>query len=320
MSEDAHFHHWELGFKQSGLRHITRALRGSAINTFTALHAFPPCCCPLALSRPGQVGDPEASSFRTSTLCESDPTPSETAQLPQVTGSPGLGVLRGLRPIPRLQRTTRLSHRSEWHPGSGNDAGWFPCSLRTDRSAWYPALPRQHRHGYAAGIHRGLPTGTPSRLRSQPSTTDDHALHPGPYPPDLSRCHAYGALALVPLVYRLISLAGPNPSGSTRQSRLCQRCFPPSLASPGSGCAQLPPGCCDNPARRSHTSFGPQRLTAHQRLVAHCSRRQCVTLQKVGPRRQTDPRARSSRNEPASTGSPPVIFTPARRHRKGQGD
>jgi hypothetical protein len=26
MSEDAHFHPWELGFKQSGLRHITRAL------------------------------------------------------------------------------------------------------------------------------------------------------------------------------------------------------------------------------------------------------------------------------------------------------
>src|SRR5664279_3390460 len=81
MSEDAHFHHWELGFKQSGLRHITRALRGSTLNAFTALHAFPPCCCPLALSRPGEVGDPEASSFRTSTLCESDPTPSETAQL-----------------------------------------------------------------------------------------------------------------------------------------------------------------------------------------------------------------------------------------------
>src|SRR5664279_5438173 len=34
MSEDAHFHHWELGFKQSGLRHITRALRGSTLNAF----------------------------------------------------------------------------------------------------------------------------------------------------------------------------------------------------------------------------------------------------------------------------------------------
>ena len=173
---------------------------------------------------------------------------------------------------------------------------------------------------------RRSPSPWPRGRQNQPTsespltTGERHALQPGPYPPDLSRCHAYGAFALVPLVYRLISLAGPNPSGSTRQFRLCQRGFPPSPASPGSGCAQLPPGCCDNPARRSHTSFGPQRLTAHQRLVAHCSRRQCVTLKKVGPRRQTDPRARSSRDEPASTGSPPVIFTPARRHRKGQGD
>jgi hypothetical protein len=76
-------------------------------------------------------------------------------------------------------------------------------------------------------------------------------------------------LTLVPLVYRLIPLAGPDPSGSTQPSRLCQRCFPPSPASPGSGCAQLLPGCCDSQARRTSTSFGSQRLTAHQRLVAH---------------------------------------------------
>jgi len=124
---------------------------------------------------------------------------------------------------------------------------------------------------YAAGFHRGLPTSTPSRLRSRPSLPDGRALHSGPYPPDLSRCHAYGALTLVPHVYRLISLAGPGPSGSTKPSRLCRRCFPPSPASPGSGCAQLPPGCCDSPARRSRTSFDSQRLTAHPRLVAHRS-------------------------------------------------
>jgi hypothetical protein len=73
--------------------------------------------------------------------------------------------------------------------------------------------------------------------------------------------------------YRLIPLAGPSPSGSTRPSRLCQRCFPPSPASPGSDCAQLLPNCCDSPARRSCTSFDSQRLTAHQRLVAHTDRR-----------------------------------------------
>ena len=53
-------------------------------------------------------------------------------------------------------------------PGRRSEAGWFPCSLRIDRSAWHPALLRQHRHGYAAGLHRGLPTGIAYQLRSRP--------------------------------------------------------------------------------------------------------------------------------------------------------
>src|ERR1039457_817520 len=80
----------------------------------------------------------------------------------------------------------------------------------------------------------------------------------------------------------LISLAGPGPSGSAKPSRLCQRCFPPSPASPGSDCAQLPPGCCDSLARRSCTSFDSQRLTAHQRLMAHTNRRH-MTGDQHGP-------------------------------------
>jgi hypothetical protein len=113
-------------------------------------------------------------------------------------------------------------------------------------------------------------TSPPARLAGYEvdHQIDGRALHPGPYPPDLSRCLAYGALPLVPLVYRPIPLAGPDPSGSTEPSRLCQRCFPPSPASPGSDCAQLLPGCCDNPARRSSTSFDLPRLTAHERLAA----------------------------------------------------
>lgn len=47
MSENAHFHPWGLGFKQSGLRHITRVLHGNAINASTTFRAFPPCCFPL---------------------------------------------------------------------------------------------------------------------------------------------------------------------------------------------------------------------------------------------------------------------------------
>jgi hypothetical protein len=67
-----------------------------------------------------------------------------------------------------------------------------------------------------------------------------HALHPGPYPPGSSRCSSYGASATGSLTFRLlILLAGPGPSGSTRPSRRCRGCFPPSPEFPGSGCPQL---------------------------------------------------------------------------------
>ena len=65
-------------------------------------------------------------------------------------------------------------------PGRGNDTGWFPCSLRIDRSAWHPALPRQHRHGYAADLHRDLPTGTPSRLTESATHTGWPCTAPRP--------------------------------------------------------------------------------------------------------------------------------------------
>jgi hypothetical protein len=115
---------------------------------------------------------------------------------------------------------------------------------------------------------------------------DDRALHPGPYPPDLSRCHAYGALPLVP---------ARMPSGSLADPAIWQvlarpgfvHCFPPSPAPPGSGCAQLQPGCCDSPARRPPvTSFDSQRLTAHQRLVAHSGCASFSALLRQGQRRK----------------------------------
>src|SRR5829696_4784265 len=67
-----------------------------------------------------------------------------------------------------------------------------------------------------------------------------------------------GLHALIPLVHLLVSLAGPAPSGSADAPRRCQDCFPPSPASPGSGCPQLQPGCCDSPAARA---FHPYSVT-----------------------------------------------------------
>ena len=73
---------WRLGFKQSGLRHITRDSRGNAFGAFTAFHASPPCYFPLPLSRSGRVGVPEVTSSQASAPCGGDPAPSETAHSP----------------------------------------------------------------------------------------------------------------------------------------------------------------------------------------------------------------------------------------------
>jgi hypothetical protein len=104
-----------------------------------------------------------------------------------------LGLLQGLRPIPRLHQTTCLSHQPR---GSGT-AGTMRDGSRVHREPidqlGTQLCPGSIANGYAADFHRGLPTGTLNRLRSRPSPLDSRALHPGPYLPDLSRCHAYGA-------------------------------------------------------------------------------------------------------------------------------
>jgi hypothetical protein len=159
------------------------------------------------------------------------------------------------------------------HPDGSGAAGTMRDGSRVHREPidqlGTQLCPGSIANGYAADLHRGLPTGTPGRLRSRPSTWNSRALHPGPYPPDLSRCHAYGAFNTgFSRIPSDLARRTPNPSGSTRPSRLCQRCFPSSPAPPGLDCAQLLPSCCDNLAGRTHTSLVHRRLTAHRRLVA----------------------------------------------------
>src|SRR5215207_11418529 len=48
-------------------------------------------------------------------------------------------------------------------------------------------------------------------------------------------------------VHLSISPTEPAPSGSTGTSRPCRRCFPPSPASPRSGCLPSQPACYDRP-------------------------------------------------------------------------
>src|SRR3954462_12097903 len=88
---------------------------------------------------------------------------------------------------------------------------------RTVRRGRRPAMPLQHRHGYAAGIHRGLPTGDINRPRSSPTgDVSDHADRVrAAIQPRSARLELVvllrGVQPLVPHVRLSVSLAGPGP-------------------------------------------------------------------------------------------------------------
>ena len=70
-----------------------------------------------------------------------------------------LGLLRGLRHAWHRQPTTGLALQlAGCQPGEATPER-FPRSPPSGRRASRPALPRQHRHAYAAGLQRGLPAG-----------------------------------------------------------------------------------------------------------------------------------------------------------------
>jgi hypothetical protein len=69
---------WGLGFKQSSLGHIVRALRHGALNASEAPTASPACSGPLPLSRSGKPGDP-GTSLQVHPDCVGDTTKRLTA-------------------------------------------------------------------------------------------------------------------------------------------------------------------------------------------------------------------------------------------------
>ena len=117
--------------------------------------------------------------------------------LRHVPASRVLGLLRGLRPIPCLRPTTGLSRPSSWPLEGGTDTKRFPCSTRNRLISLAPSFAPA-----ASPQLRRSPSSWPSRRHAKPATKsaaptqprNGRALHPGPYPPDLSRRLAYGAL------------------------------------------------------------------------------------------------------------------------------
>jgi hypothetical protein len=159
---------------------------------------------------------------------------------------------------------TGLDTRREGRPRDGSHV-----HHAIDQPVRRPALPRQHRHAYAAGIQRGLPTAGTKQLRSQarpPART--RALHTVPYPPGLRTA------SLLRGVCHWFALAAP--SGLARQARTVWQyqhvppssgaaCRPPRRP-PARAAPQLHQAAATARWRRSPTSTRSAR-----RLVAHSS-------------------------------------------------
>jgi hypothetical protein len=163
-------------------------------------------------------------------------------------------------PSPHLARREEGGHR------------WFPRSPRTDRRGRRPAVIPA-----ASPQLRRRPSPWPPRpaLSAGHRASSPHSRPPCTAPrPRSARFRAGSSLTgrrhWFLSVHLLVSLAGPAPSGSTGTSRRCQGCFPPSPASPGSGCPQLHPAAAT--ARRCRSPTSTRIHSASWRTMASIKR------------------------------------------------
>jgi hypothetical protein len=95
------------------------------------------------------------------------------AALPHVHGLSPARSTTTAPPHPRPSTGDGSIHRC--HPGrsapNGTARRWFPRSLLFDQRVRHPALPLQHRHGYAVDLHHDLPTQT---CATQPGVPHHH--------------------------------------------------------------------------------------------------------------------------------------------------
>ena len=177
-------------------------------------------------------------------------------------------LLSGHRPTTGLAAATLAG----WRVGARQQ---FPCSPCTGWRGRCPAVPRQPRHEYAAGLPRGhlvdenIDVGVVS-----PEYMVRRALLPGPYPPGWSRypClrgfrHWFTCVTPSHLACRtqVVWQCRPVPSLSGL--------LPPSPASPGSGCPLLHRTAATVPrwALSSHPAHGASWRTLSSWKTIHAS-------------------------------------------------
>ena len=234
-----------------------------------ALHVFIPYWCSFVCITRTRCSASERSGHGapvfTSDLRDQPFGCEHTGPLRHVTGFPGLGLLRVLRPIPSVSAGNRPSRRPADCWPVREPAGWFPRSLSNrltgSVSSFAPATsPRLRRR----------PSPWPPDRRHKP--TKEFPTHCCVWVrvaarPGSARFEPLGILrgfqSLVPHVHLSVWLAGPGPSGSTGPFRRCQGCCPPSPLFQGSGCPQLQRARCDE-----HEAVSFHHRTVGKRLVA----------------------------------------------------
>ena len=184
------------------------------------------------------------------------PSPLETAAaLPRVPGSPRLGVLRRLRPVPDRSAVGAPSPAGAAGCGArGRGPGRFPCSLWFARRSRSPTMPLRHRCEYAADLPRSLPGGSCPPPRKFPAHELDGCA---PLPAQINRVSSWRRIKRVSHVGS--SRTPLRPACRTRPIRSywtvpsLSGLLPPSPAPPGSGCPQLHrPAATGSAAEVSH--------------------------------------------------------------------
>jgi len=150
------------------------------------------------------------------------------AALRHATGSPGLGLLRRLRPVPARSAGSGPSpappNRTRGRAGRDRDGSRVHLLPINELGAQlYPGGPRD----YAADLHPELSRPMASVVTGGPIETVGPRTAPRPRSTRFEPVPVNEASPLVSHVHLLVSLAGPAPSGGTGTFRLCQGRFHP---------------------------------------------------------------------------------------------